>query len=79
MIKLGPATYGPEGLYQYSVVTDNLKATLFVLTRDVKTFERDYEQEVLTFLRKEGFTSALNKPVKTLQNDQCLYNTVPSS
>lgn len=79
VIKLGPATYGPEGQYQYSVVTDNLKATLFVLARDVDVFQRDYEQEVLAFLTEQGFTSALNKPIKTLHNDQCLYNAVPAS
>jgi len=77
VIKLGPATFGPEGQYQYSIVTDNFKATLFVLARDVETFRRDYQQEVLQFLNDEGFTSVLNKPVETLHTPQCQYNTPP--
>ncbi|XP_076454972.1 apolipoprotein D-like [Babylonia areolata] len=79
VIKLGPATYGPNGQYQYSVVTDNIKATLFVLARDVQVFREKYEAEVLQFLRDEGFTNALNKPIATLHTPECVYNAVPSS
>ncbi|KAK7483788.1 hypothetical protein BaRGS_00025004 [Batillaria attramentaria] len=79
VVKLGPPTYGPNGLYQYSVVTDNLKATLFVLARDVQTFEEKYEQEVLTFLQEQGFTSFLNKPVKTVHTKDCVYNNEPGT
>jgi len=74
VIKLGPPTYGPNGLYQYSVVTDNLKATLFVLARNVTTFYNDYDAEVTQFLKEQGFSSSLNKPVQTVHNDQCIYN-----
>jgi len=78
VIKLGPATFGPSGQYQYSLVTDNFKATLFVLARDVDTFRRDYEQEVLTFLHDQGFTSALNSPVETVHTPDCLYTAAPA-
>jgi len=77
VIKLGPPTFGPEGLYQYSVVTDNLKATLFVLARDVDAFRRDYQAEVLQFLTNEGFTNLLNKPIETVHNSDCVYSAVP--
>lgn len=73
-MKLGPATYGPEQKYQYALVSDNLKATLFVLARDPVVFKRDYEAEVLQFLKNQGFTSLLNKPVSTYHGDDCLYN-----
>ena len=73
-MKLGPATFGPEKKYQYALVSDNLKATLFVLARDPVVFKRNYESEVLQFLKDHGFTSVLNKPVSTYHGADCLYN-----
>nr|KAG5709149.1 hypothetical protein BaRGS_028605 [Batillaria attramentaria] len=52
-----------DGLYQYSLITDNLDATLFVLARDVNTFRTEYQQEVQDFLKQEGFTKFYNMPV----------------
>ncbi len=63
VVKLGPPSFGGNGLYQYSVITDNLQATLFVLARDVDTF----------WLAENGFTQFWNKPVPTVQNKNCLY------
>ncbi|KAK7112968.1 apolipoprotein D-like [Littorina saxatilis] len=77
VIKLGPDNYGPNGLYQYSVVTDNLKATLFVLARNVTTFYSDYNDEVMAFLKEQGFNSVLNEPIKTVHDDQCVYSPLP--
>lgn len=74
IVKLGPETYGEEGLYQYSVVTDPFKLGLYVLVRDVDTFKSDYEDEVLSFLTSIGFTHFWNKPVATSQ-DNCEYVT----
>ena len=74
VIKLGPATYGSENQYQYAIVSDNLKATLFVLARDPEVFKRDYEAEVLQYLKEKGFTSIVNKPVKTYHESDCIYN-----
>ncbi|XP_062588608.1 uncharacterized protein LOC134250278 [Saccostrea cucullata] len=73
-IKLGPATYGSENKYQYTVVSDNVKATLLVLARDPEMFERDYEAEVLQFLKEKGFTTIVNRPVKTYHESECTYN-----
>ncbi|CAH1802222.1 unnamed protein product [Owenia fusiformis] len=70
VIKLGPVV---NGEYQYSVVTDNFKASLFVLARDVQEFYAKYNAEVLPFLKAEGFTNFLNKPVKTNQDPTCIY------
>ncbi|CAH3145606.1 unnamed protein product [Pocillopora meandrina] len=72
VVKLGPPTFG-EGLYQYSVVTDNLQITLFVLARDVDTFKSQYDEEVRNWLTENGFTRFYNKPVATLQNKECIY------
>lgn len=74
VIKLGPATYGSENQYQYAIVSDNVKATLFVLARDPEVFKRDYEAGVLQYLKEKGFTSIVNKPVKTYHESDCIYN-----
>ncbi|XP_022787189.1 temperature-induced lipocalin-1-like [Stylophora pistillata] len=73
VVKLGPPTFGVEGLYQYSVVTDSTQIMLFVLTRDVETFRNQYDEEVKSFLAENGFTHLYNKPVATLQDKKCLY------
>ena len=70
MIRLGPEK---DGLYEYSVATDPLKMGLYVLARDAETFRRNYEQEVLLFVREQGFTLPINKPIPIPQNDKCLY------
>ncbi|KAK7500460.1 hypothetical protein BaRGS_00008367 [Batillaria attramentaria] len=77
VFKLGPETYGPDGLYQYSLITDNLDATLFVLARDVNTFRTEYQQEVQDFLKQEGFTKFYNMPVATVQTSDCKYGPPP--
>ena len=73
VLKLGPKTFGTDGQYQYSIVSDYLKATLFVLARDTLTFKQ-FEPEVLQFLKDQGFTSFINKPVKMYHGSDCKYN-----
>ena len=70
MISLGPEK---DGLYEYSVATDPFKMGLYVLARDVATFKLKYEQEVLLFVREQGFILPINKPIAIPQNDKCLY------
>jgi lipocalin len=66
---LGPVV---NGLYDYSVVSDNLRFTLFVLTRNLTRFARDYNTQVLSFLNASGFTRLWNFPVATVQGG-CRY------
>ncbi|KAJ7379811.1 hypothetical protein OS493_012558 [Desmophyllum pertusum] len=73
VVKLGPASFGDNGLYQYAVVTDNLQATLFVLARDVDTFKNQFDEDVTSWLAENGFTHFWNKPIPTVQNKNCLY------
>ncbi|XP_067671644.1 outer membrane lipoprotein Blc-like [Haliotis asinina] len=75
VLKLGPATYGANNQYQYSIVSDKVKGTLFVLARDRQVFETQYEAEVLKYLKEHGFTSFYNKPVRTYQGSDCVYNS----
>ena len=73
VLKLGPATFGPNGDYEYAVVTDSLYLFLFVLTRDPVTFKEKYEKEVLSFLANNGFDYYINEPVPTYQGSDCIY------
>ncbi|KAH3727749.1 apolipoprotein D-like [Dreissena polymorpha] len=74
VLKLGPATYGETGQYHYSVVSDNVRGTLFVLARDPETFRRDYATEVEEFLKSAGFTHFYNKYIITYHGMDCVYN-----
>lgn len=71
--ELGPATYN-DSMYEYSIVSDPLKATLFVLARNVSEFYERWNTNVTASLRKLGFTGFLNTPIATVQNG-CTYWT----
>jgi apolipoprotein D and lipocalin family protein len=76
ILALGPAN--ADGLYDWSVVSDPLEATLFILARDVETFRTEYEDDVLALVEDLGFTKDYNKPVETVQ-DGCTYIEEPSA
>lgn len=67
--KLGPIV---NTQYQYSVVSDDLKLTLFVLARNYTSFFNLYAEEVLTWLFRNGFNGVINSPIPTPQ-DGCVY------
>jgi apolipoprotein D and lipocalin family protein len=68
---LGPVG-ATDGLYRYSVVSDPLKATLFVLARNVSEFYGRWNYTVWTLLEGLGFTGLLNYPLLTVQ-EGCTY------
>ena len=70
VIELGPIK---DNEYQYSIVSDNNKLTLFVLSRNVSEFYELYDTMVLTSLEDFGFTNKLNKPI-TMDQDKCDYS-----
>jgi len=51
VVKLGPATFGKDGLYEYTVISSPKKFLAWVLVRDVKDFKAKYETEVLAYLK----------------------------
>ncbi len=63
---LGPDTYNGS-LYEWSIVSDPLKFTLFVLARNVTEFYNKYNTEVVNLLNNLNFTGILNTPIKTQQ------------
>jgi len=66
VIELGPKV---NNLYDYSIVSDNIKLSLFVLARDVDIFFKNYNSQVLDSLKEFGFTNKLNKPIKMNQSN----------
>ena len=67
--QLGPVI---EDQYEYSIVSDPLKLTLFVLARNVSRFLKKYNDQVISYLTDQGFTGLVNSPVVTAQ-EGCEY------
>lgn len=63
--QLGPI--GEDGFYRYSIVSDPLKFTLFVLARNVTEFYSEWDKPVLDWLGENGFNTLFNAPIKTEQ------------
>jgi lipocalin len=69
--ELGPPTF--EGnKYQYAVVSDPFELTLFVLARNLTTFQETWSAGVLERLNSSGFVELWNTPIQTVQ-EGCTY------
>ena len=66
VLELGPIM---DDGYQYSIVSDNMGISLFVLTRNVSKFYLDYNATVMKSLYGFGFIRPLNKPITMNQED----------
>lgn len=73
IIKLGPKAYGSKELYDYSIVSEPTKRSLFVLARDMKRFAEKYAKEVWNFLVSQGFNTIENPIVKSYEGSDCIY------
>ena len=69
VVALGPVE---NNMYQYSIVSDDKKVSLFVLARNVTEFYQKYDSTVLKELDNLGFNTIINKPIPTNQ-DNCIY------
>jgi len=65
---------GPEsnGLYDWSIVSDPLQLSLFVLARDVDIYYEEYDSEVIEILQSYGFDKLV-----TVEHDNCEYVPEP--
>ncbi|EGD83177.1 hypothetical protein PTSG_03808 [Salpingoeca rosetta] len=63
--------------YDYAIVTDEAKISLFVLTRDVNRYYAKYNETVTNFLDTNGFNKPWNRPIYTNQPPQCTYSPPP--
>ena len=61
VIEIGPIF---DNLYDYSIVSDNYKLSLFVLARNVTRFFEYYNDKVLDSLKNFGFVKFYNKPIE---------------
>ncbi len=66
VVELGPVV---DNLYDYAIVSDNNKISLFVLARDVNKFLKLYDQKVLDSINHMGFRKFYNKPKLINQTD----------
>ncbi|XP_033630533.1 apolipoprotein D-like [Asterias rubens] len=81
VVQLGPKETTPQNAtpqYQYSVVTDSFRTTLFVLARNPKDFRSRFEADILQWLKSNGFDKFYNKPIETVQTSDCLYAKPPN-
>ena len=69
VIELGPIV---DGFYDYSVVSDDKKISLFILTRNISRFFESYEDIVLKNLESFGFDKFYNQPILSNQTN-CEY------
>jgi lipocalin len=65
ILALGPINQ--DGLYEFSVVSDFLLLSLFVLVRNIPEFFTVYNQQLLTNLTTLGFTDYWNSPIEIPQ------------
>jgi len=73
IVKVGPKTFGKDGLYEYSIVSTPRKFLCWVLARDVTEFKAKYEKEVLAYLKANGYNWFYNKPRPIYQGKDCIY------
>lgn len=65
VIELGPIY---DNMYDYSIVSDNLQLSLFVLARNVSRFYKEYDESVLVSLNDFGFNKLYNEPIEINQS-----------
>jgi lipocalin len=71
ILALGPRDTNNQ--YAWSIVSDNLSVSLFVLARNATSYESTYKAEVNTLLKKLGFTG-FRAPIDVYQGSDCVYD-----
>jgi len=72
ILELGPIN--AAGLYDYAIVSDSLSMFLFVLARDVDTFNTKYKTNVYATLTDLGFVGK-TAPIDTYHGTDCVYES----
>jgi len=65
---LGPENVNNNNYYDWALVSDPVKLSLFVLARDVDTYYSEYDDEVLKILYEYGFDDLV-----TVSHEDCEY------
>eukprot|EP01034_Spumella_vulgaris_P027131 gene27131-33813_t len=75
---IGTGELDANGQYPWISLSDSKSENLFILARDVSTFESEYKDAVLKQVKKQGFVWPSNKPVKTFQSEtECVNTPLP--
>lgn len=72
ILELGPVN--ADGLYDWAIVSDSFSSTLFILARDVATFNAKYKDSVYAEVAKLGFTGK-SAPIDLYQGTDCVYES----
>lgn len=72
VLQLGPVNANNQ--YDWAIVSDNVSAFLFVLARDVETFNSKYKTDVYKTLTDLGFTGR-TAPIDTYHGADCVYES----
>ncbi len=72
VLELGPVNKNSQ--YDWAIVSDNLSSTLFVLARDVTTFNSQYKEYVMKRVTDLGFTG-IKAPIDMYQGADCIYES----
>merc|ERR1712100_267982 len=72
VLELGPLN--ANNLYDWAIVSDNFGSTLFVLARDVATFNENYKEDVYEIVAELGFTGR-KAPIDIYQGEDCVYES----
>ena len=72
ILELGPINANNQ--YDYAIVSDNLSSFLFVLARDVDTYNSKYKASVSKTLTNLGFVGR-TAPIDTYQGKDCVYES----
>lgn len=72
ILELGPIN--SNSLYDYAIVSDNIASTLFVLARDVNTYNTQYREGVSKRLTELGFVGR-KAPIDMYQGTDCVYES----
>ena len=72
VLELGPINANNQ--YDWAIVSDNLSSFLFVLARDVPTFNSQYKASIMAELTKLGFTGR-TAPIDTYHQADCVYES----
>jgi lipocalin len=72
VLALGPVNSANQ--YDWAIVSDNVSYFLFVLARDVATYNSQYKAEVDQLLVDLGFTGR-KAPIDTYHGEDCVYES----
>lgn len=72
VLELGPVN--ADGLYDYAIVSDSFSSFLFVLARNVETYNLKYKSSIMQTLTDLGFTGR-KAPIDTYQEKDCVYES----